>query len=112
MGSESSLTFRFSSISTFQLGQDDHRINSCNWSPLKTLFPNRHSSEKLTESSAFQMRAPFPLAGQAPGSNLASEESLMSISILFRTRAGDDVLIESYDRDDGGHAKDYTLPTS
>ena len=57
---------------------------------LKTLFPNRYSSDKMTESSLFQMRAPFPLAGQAPGSNLASEESLMSISILFRTRAGDD----------------------
>ena len=33
MGSESSLTFRFSPISTFQLGQDDHRVNSYNWSP-------------------------------------------------------------------------------
>ena len=81
--------------------------------PLKTLFPKRYRScDKLTESSLFQMRAPFPLAGLAPGLNLASEESLMSISILFRTRAGDDVLIESYDRDDGGHAKDYRLPTS
>ena len=62
------------------------------------------------------MRAPFPLAGRAPGSNLASEESLMSISILFRTRAGDDLLIKSYnsdDDDDGGDdAKDYRLPTS
>ena len=60
------------------------------------------------------MRAPFPLAGQAPGSNLASEESLMSISILFRTRAGDDLLIKSYnsDDDDGDDAKDYRLPTS
>ena len=65
--------------------------------PLKTLFPKRYRScDKLTESSLFQMRAPFPLAGQAPGSNLASEESLMSISILFRTRAGDDLLIKSY----------------
>ena len=79
---------------------------------MTTISPNRYSSDKLTESFLFQMRVPFPLAGQAPGSNLASEESLMSISILFRTRAGDDVLIVSYDRDDGGHAKDYRLPTS